>query len=188
MGRYTQGRISDYTQNFINIDVLCDVLTNAQKEAGIKPTFKLKEKYAVENESENTKVDKEEKEEKHKCDGSCNKCNESKLPFHELLGIYEDDDDDEDDFYLCEYCSSLGYKKNYDQSVCDQCTVCLSCNQYDSECSGCSYSRFRDGEYYSNKLTDEELLSESDLSIFNNVSDRNVDKDRLQMSSFSILR
>ena len=24
MGRYTQGRISDYTQNFINIDVLCD--------------------------------------------------------------------------------------------------------------------------------------------------------------------
>ena len=189
MGRYTQGRISDYTQNFINIDVLCDVLSNTQKEAGIEPTFKLKEKYANEaDDSKEEKVETKEKEEVCSCKECHGNCNENKIPFHQLLGIYEDDDDDEDDFYLCEYCSSLGYKKAYDQSICDQCTVCLSCNQYDSECSGCSYSRHRDGDYYSSKLTDAELLSESDLEIFNNVSKRNVDNDRLQINSFSILK
>ena len=187
MGRYTNGRVSDYTQNFINIDVLCDVLSSAQEEVGVEPTFKLKEKYAHINESNTEKVEKKEKEEKHKCNNSCDKCS-SRIPFQELLGVYDDDEDDDDDFYLCEYCSSLGYKKSYDQSRCDQCSVCLSCNQYDTECSGCSYSKYRDGEYYSSKLTENELLSESDLSTFNKVENREVDKERLNISRFSILR
>ena len=44
----------DYTKNFINIDTLCDVLTNTQKEEGIEPTFELKDKYKT--------VEKEEKQ------------------------------------------------------------------------------------------------------------------------------
>lgn len=176
----------DYTKNFINIDTLCDVLTNTQKEEGIEPTFELKDKYKT--------VEKEEKQESQKENIKTEvKDKECPLPekyakFAALLGYDSDDDDDEDDLYVCELCDSLGSCQKYDSGICDSCSVCESCNQYlNDECSGCSYSVYRDGTYYRDKVSESELINSDDLEAFNLIKE-GVSKKRLSMERFSVLK
>ena len=176
------GRL-DFTQNFINIDNLCDAMSIAQEQMGLEPTFELKDVYKVHHEEKKV-VKKEETKEKKPCGKGCGL-------FDVLMGHYSDgEDDDEDDFYLCELCSALsGYEKKYDASICDSCDQCEYCDQYiNEECSGCSYSTFRDGEYYRDKVDASEIIGSEDLDVLTEASSGDISKDRLPVKRFSVLR
>lgn len=176
----------DLTNNFLNIDKLCDVLVTTQKSNGEEISFK--ERTYDDEEPEKPKTSKES--ECHGCGKPCHKENDNptRNRFIGLLEDDDDDDDDEDDFYLCEYCDSLGYRQKYDASRCDSCSVCESCTEYEEgECSGCSYSIYRDGTYYRDRISAEELMESEDTKIFRELESGNISTDRLERSRFSLL-
>lgn len=173
----------DYTRNFINIDTLCDVLTNTQNEEGIKPIFELKDKYKTAEKKEETPKEDKKPEVKKECP-----LPEKYMKYAALIGYDSDEDDDEDDLYVCELCDSLGSCQKYDACVCDSCTCCESCDQYlNDECSGCSYSVYRDGTYYRDKVSESEILNPQDLEAFDLIKS-GVSRKRLSMERFSVLR
>lgn len=175
----------DLTQNFLNIDKLCDVLVTTQKTNGGTTSFRQKT-YDEDDEPEKPKTSKE-----HDCHGCGKPCHQEDNPNkNRFIGLLEDDeeDDDEDDFYLCEYCDSLGYRRKYDASRCDSCSVCESCEEYEEgECSGCSYSIYRDGSYYRDRINANDLMESDDVKIFEELDSGNISNERFDRSRFSLL-
>lgn len=167
----------DVTADGINIDSMLDVYVNAQKEAGMDPGLEECE-FEISNKGDIIRkkpiVDKEDEPEQKKCPGSCNKCGKDskekdddkgfEMPwyFKNKLGLFEDSmsseietNDEDDEVYVCEYCSDIGYKKEYKPYLCDTCNVCETCPEYSSEeCSGCEYSVYRTGRTYAQELSD----------------------------------
>lgn len=168
----------DFTNNWINIDNLCDVLVATQTESGGEVTFESR--YDNNHDCHTCKS---------KChNGSTKPVEDGKNPFIGLIEGGYDDDDDEDDFYLCEYCDALGYRQKYDSTRCDTCTMCESCAEFDNdECSGCSYSIYRDGTYYRERASDDELLEGDDAAIFKQLQDNDITIERFEPSRFSLL-
>lgn len=173
----------DYTKNYINIDTLCDALSTTEEDLGIDKTFELKKEHQKASSDRN-----------HNCSSDCNKCKKGNDVFKDhpygalmksLVGGY---DDDEDDFYMCEMCTGLtGYKKKYNPVICDACTLCETCDQYlHEECSGCSYSTYRDGTYYRDKVDESEILDQDELDAIKDIQGEYVSKRRLPMERFSI--
>jgi hypothetical protein len=143
---------------FIDIDSIIKAYTTAQEAEGITPTFEenvdiLKDKrkeYEIPQEQEQTK--------KRQGGWFCGIFN---------MEIDDFDDEDGDGIYICEYCDKLGYHQKYRPEICDTCQACDSCSQYESgECSGCSFSIYRDGEYYRDKIPESELMTENDMKLF----------------------
>lgn len=180
---------SDYTQSFLNIDTLCTVYSETQKSLGQTPIFK--ERKSPEDESDSDKVKSESVvEETGKCNNECSTCAKKKydlaLTGQFSEGLYDTDDDD-DVVYICEFCNSLGYSKKYRPEICDTCKQCEPCVQYESgECSGCGYSTYRDGQYYRDKLKEEDLFSESDLEVFRSFELDKQGGERLERKPFTI--
>lgn len=169
------GGVRDFTQNFTNIDNLCDVLSNVQQEHGDKPMFELKDEYKILDEMK--KVTN-----KPKCQKNCRFKWERLLDYH-----YDSDDDDDDDIYVCESCSELGSRQKYDPAICDACNVCQMCNEYNNgDCDGCSYSCHRDGQFYRDKIPESEIISERDIELFNKAT-QHTTSERLKRNRFSVL-
>ena len=171
----------DITADGINIDSMLDVYVNTQKESGIDPGLEecefevsnkgdiIRKKPIVDDEP--TK-EQEKKEDGEKCSGNCKSCHcdgedksdkfEKPWYLKNKLGLFEDsmspeieDDEDDDETYVCEYCSDVGYKKEYKSYLCDTCNVCETCTEYaNEECSGCGYSVYRTGRTYSQEMAD----------------------------------
>ena len=181
----TRNSFTDYSRNFINIDTLCDVLSETQREENIKPTFELKDKYkTIEKDVKKEEPQKPETTKPKECP-----LPEKYMKYAALLGVSSDDDDDEEDeLYVCELCDAIGSCQKYDSGICDSCTTCESCNQFlNDECSGCGYSVYRDGRYYRDKVSESELIGSDDLEAFEMIKS-GVSKKRLCMERFSVLK
>ena len=181
----TRNSFTDYSRNFINIDTLCDVLSETQREENIKPTFELKDKYkTIEKDVKKEEPQKPETTKPKDCP-----LPEKYMKYAALLGVSSDDDDDEEDeLYVCELCDAIGSCQKYDSGLCDSCTTCESCNQFlNDECSGCGYSVYRDGRYYRDKVSESELIGSDDLEAFEMIKS-GVSKKRLCMERFSVLK
>ena len=183
---FQSGSAIDITNNFLNIDKLCDVLVTTQKSNGESTSFRQKT-FDDDEEPQKPKTSKE-----HECHGCGKSCQKEDDPTrNRFIGLLESDDyddDDEDDFYLCEYCDALGYRQKYDASRCDMCSVCESCAEYEEgECSGCSYSIYRDGSYYRDRINADELMESDDTKIFKELESGSVSEERLERSRFSLL-
>lgn len=187
MGQYREYKkniVDVASSNFIDIDTLVSVYTETQKMLGVPPIFKEGTKQMAE----------ENKEEDKTCNHECTTCKKSKKTKPEgfdfkMQGISVDDeyDSDEDDFFVCDICTALGYRRQYKPDICDSCKRCESCRMYlDDDCSGCSYSTYRDGEFYRNKLSDSELFSEYDLEVFESMKLDEKGGTRYEMTRFSI--
>ena len=168
----------DVTADSINIDSMLDVYVNTQKEAGINPgleecEFEISNRGDIIRKKPIVNDDDDNKPEEKECSGSCKKCGchdkkeqsgAFEIPWYlkNKLGLFEDSmsseidtSDDSDEVYVCEYCSDIGYKKEYKPYLCDTCNVCETCPEYSSEeCSGCEYSIYRTGKTYSQELAD----------------------------------
>lgn len=168
------GRIQSYGNDtagiFTDIDKVLDAFTQAEKAEGVEPTF----------EEADIKLNGT-KDRTSQCDSkTCDKrmCLEKKKKsawfsgnFDLSLQDYDDDDEDEEQSYICEYCDALGYHQKYKPELCDTCSLCEQCSEYiDESCSGCSYSIYRDGEYYRDKMSESELLPETDLELFQDLN------------------
>lgn len=143
---------------YTNIDKLIDAFNSAQEAEGIKKTF-------AEDENVGKSVSK-------RSDNNIQLPEQTKKKGGWFCGVFmtEDDDFDDDDengIYVCEYCDKLGYHQKYRPEICDSCRACDTCNQYEiGDCSGCSYSIYRDGEYYRDKISESELMSDKDIELF----------------------
>lgn len=189
--KYDLGRnsVNFYAESFVNIDTLCSVYSNVQQSLGQTPVFKEKGENNKETDSQQNKVVETKN---HDCDcKSCNaKCDKAKKFDFRLNGIFGDGDiieSDEDEDYICEFCGALGYGQKYVPEICDSCTVCASCTEYQNdECSGCSYSVYRDGTYYRDKMSETDLFSENDLETFNSLKLDTKGGEWLKNNTFTI--
>ena len=181
-------RMIDLTETNVNIDALLDVFVETQKANGMDPMMEECE-FDIDNDGKITKVQtkKEDKKESAHCSGNCDggcshHCHPEKkssedggIPWYmqNRLGLFEDsmspelEDqlEDDDDIYVCEYCSDIGYKKEYKSYLCDTCNVCETCPEFENEeCSGCTFSMYRTGRPYSAELASrgEEVALEDD--------------------------
>lgn len=162
----------NFAQSFVNIDTLCSVYATTQQSLGQTPVFK--EKGEIDKKGENT--ESSETQTSHGCDcRSCEKsCGKSTKKYDfSLNGLFGDghiSEEDDDQDYICEYCGALGYKQKYIPEICDSCTQCSTCTEYiNDECSGCSYSIYRDGTYYRDKMSEKDLFDETDLEMFESI-------------------
>lgn len=181
----------DLTGHQVDIDKVIDTYLIVQKEHGNEKIVELKEKDFEDIIGNNNGT----------CDSKkCSTCkSHCKSNQHEdsseaqenkvtnLMAGKFVDDEDEDDLYVCEYCTAIGYSEKYQSDLCDDCTCCETCSEYiDGDCDGCSYSVFRDGEYYYTKLGIEQLLCAEDLDIINSIGEEKV-LQRFNPSSFTVL-
>ena len=190
----------DMTESNINIDAMLDVYVNAQKDAGIDPGLEECELEVDKRGSivrKKPKLDEEPVKDKPKCSscGSCKseKSNKPELPWYMVnrLGLFEDsmspeidDGDDDDETYICEYCTDIGYKKEYKPYMCDTCDVCSTCPEYENnDCSGCGYSIYRTGRLYSQELANrgEEIpLDADEKEIIDYVNNPDIVKEEIE--------
>ena len=166
MARYHHDYRSGDDRSFINIDDILRVFSSAEKAEGLPETFKQ----VVPDKEEKPKCDKRESDTKTDIP------KEKKLTpfacgnFDMSLDGSDSIDEDDDGIYVCDMCDRLGYSGKYIPEICDTCKACAACNEYDEgECSGCSYSIYRDGEYYHEKLPESELINEHDRELFNSL-------------------
>lgn len=169
MASYREYRTGDNARMFINIDDILQAFSSAERAEGLPETFKQ----IVSDKPTKSKCDKCKAE---KCEVEFEEkiTEKKKTPF--ACGNFDmsldgaDIDDEDDDIYVCDMCDKLGYSGKYIPEICDTCKACAGCNEYDDgECSGCSYSVYRDGEYYHDKLPESELISAEDIQLFNDL-------------------
>lgn len=185
--------LTDFNNNFTNIDTLLEAITKMQELEGIEPTFKESEYYK-------TKKDPD-KDEKSKCSHNCKACNakcsnrdenikeRNGGRFLQPFSTFEVEDDNDGEVYVCEYCDVPGYSRRYKPETCDSCTICESCNEYvNDECSGCEYSPIRDGIYYRDKLPENAFIADEELSVLNNLEYGKEGGERFTRGSFSVLK
>lgn len=80
------------------------------------------------------------------------------------------DDYDNAPTYICEYCSKIGRNRRYNAIICDNCSECVNCEQFlRKECSGCEYSRWREGVPYGQLNKEAVSISTNDSLIINDV-------------------
>ena len=85
--------------------------------------------------------------------------------YNKTFGIYDSDDDD-DDFYVCDFCTDLGYSGKYKPYLCDNCTKCETCSDFSNgSCDGCSYSKTRTGSLYSEQLSRDQIIDSDDIAL-----------------------
>lgn len=102
-------------------------------------------------------------------------------------GIFGTEDDDDDDTYVCEYCTNLGYSGKYKAHICDNCTKCEGCSDFiNGNCDGCSFSKTRTGQLYSETLGLDQIVDPDDLEILEE-SKNNYESRRRKFGGFSIL-
>ena len=172
-----RSRSIDLTESMINIDTLLDVYVQTQRDNGADPGLEECE-ITIDNDGE-MHIEKPKHKEEDKCSGSCKSCNgschskesskneseEDEKPWLHLnkLGLFEDCmsseleqmDDDDGETYVCEYCSDIGFRKEYKPYICDTCNICETCVEFENgECSGCGYSIYPNGKPYSALLAE----------------------------------
>lgn len=186
----------DLTRGKIDIDSLLDIVCSAQEEANRPVTLK-EAKYnmmGLKIKSDEAYKDDEGKGcSPTKCGGCSSKCGTSNTRDEEY-NIWDPankyrDDDDEDDEYICDYCNRIGYSLKYSPDICDECNACETCGKYEREdCDGCSYSVWRDGVRYGDKLSMEDTLSQYDIDVINDLSNelRDPKSERLRSTGFTI--
>lgn len=208
----------DLTESSVNIDSLLDVYVETQKANGVDPGF---EESVIEVTSSGSFVkvksdepSRDEPKQKEtpckKCGGgeSCgNECKEEKSDKYKLpeymvnkMGLFDNDmspeiydGEEDDDAYICEYCTELGYRKEYKSYICDMCRVCETCPEFENdECSGCTFSSYRTGQLYSDVLRnsgDNSYLEDDEKEIIDGIKgDAFKDSDvRKPDTSFTIL-
>ena len=103
-------------------------------------------------------------------------------------GIFGNEDgDDDDDTYVCEYCSNLGYSGKYKAHICDNCTKCEGCSDFiNGSCDGCTFSKTRTGQLYSETLGLDQIVDPDDLEILEE-SKNTHESRRRKFGGFSIL-
>lgn len=187
----------DFTRGKIDIDSLLDIVCSAQKDADQPVTLK-EAKYNMMGLKVKNDEAYEEKEETTGCKSGCggcpSKCGSSKKERDEDYNIWDPankykDDEDDDDEYVCDYCNRIGYGLKYSPDICDECNECESCGKFArEECDGCSYSIWRDGKRYGDKLSMEDVLSDYDISVINELSDelREPKIGRLPSTGFTV--
>lgn len=197
-------RTIDLTEFNINIDDLLDVYKDALNEAGVE-TGLVESNLDVDSKGNVYKVSTTKDESKKGC-SKCGKCDtEAKKQSGDIyhsnytsgLGKFSDFmspelEEDDDGIYVCEYCTELGYKKEYTPYLCDECVACETCSELESgDCSGCTFSSYRTGRLYSEELRNNgqevpldeenvELMLKFDTEVYDNVR-------RTPSESFSVL-
>ena len=170
MASYHREYVRDRSNNrvFVNIDDLMRVFSSAEKAEGLPETFKLRTPDAEPTKCASCEPSKD-------CNCQSKPVEKKLTPF--ACGSFDmslngtDVGDDEDGIYVCDMCDRIGYSGKYVPEVCDTCKACAGCNEYDmGDCSGCSYSVYRDGEYYHEKLPESELISDRDIQLFNELN------------------
>lgn len=165
----------DMSGHLINIDTILDSIVDAEKEHGQEPSVEL----AVYDRSTGNKYRRFQKRSPEE-EEAMERSRKANNPERETTKISRDGTpvhDPEDDLYICEYCGKLrtplGKKyPKYDMVVCDSCQECLGCVEFaEYECSGCSYSRFREGVPYSELVSLNDTLSEHDMQVIMEVEE-----------------
>jgi hypothetical protein len=157
------------SRSFVNIDDLMRVFSSAERAEGLPETFTLRV-------PEDTPTKCSSCKSNGKCASSPKPVERKMTPFQ--CGNFDmsldgtDVEDDDDGIYVCDLCERIGYSGKYVPEICDTCKACAGCNEYDTgECSGCSYSVYRDGEYYHEKLPESDLISERDFELFSELNE-----------------
>lgn len=103
-------------------------------------------------------------------------------------GVFGNEDgDDDDDTYVCEYCTNLGYSGKYKAHICDNCTKCEGCSDFiNGHCDGCTFSKTRTGQLYSETLGLNQIVDPDDLEILEE-SKNTHESRRRKFGGFSIL-
>lgn len=188
---------SNFDTKSKNIDNLIDMLIDVQKENGIEPTMRealfdpvTKERV---NRFKRKRLEKagvdltEYGETPSKCSG-CNKgCKDGENHISNIergVFVYNENDliDEEEGDYVCEFCTKIGHKAQYQPDICDTCDDCEGCTDYASgSCDGCGYSVTYNGGYsygqtsnVSTELKSEDSLLLEDIS--NGGPDYDVEK------------
>ena len=187
----------DLTDMNANIDSLLDVYINTQKEHGIDVGM-VECDVSIDVDGRIIKEKKKDVEKKetveHKCHGECHskctakekECDTIPWYFKNTMGLFGEDasdeleeEDDGDDKYICEYCTEVGYRKEYKSYICDTCTSCETCAEYTSgDCDGCTYSMYRTGELYSLTLAkngDDSYLVEDERKLIKDIQEGRYD-------------
>lgn len=191
----------DLTRGKINIDNLLDIVCSAQEEANKPVTLKEAKYNMMGMKIKSDEAYKDDDKEtagcsKSSCRGCPSKCGKTSpkerdedYNIWDPANKYTSDDEDDDDEYICDYCNRIGYGLKYSPDICDECNECESCGKYArEECDGCSYSIWRDGKRYGDKLSMEDTLSEYDIAIINELSDelREPKYERLTSTGFTV--
>lgn len=184
--------MTDFNNNFTNIDTLLDAVTKMQESEGIETTFK---EIGTKAETDDSIKETNKQSCSHNCKTCGSNCNteqepkEKKTGFLKPFSTFVDDDTDDAEPYICEYCETPGYNRRYKPEICDTCTQCEACTEYvNGECSGCEYSVIRDGMYYRDKLPESAFIEEDELSVLNNLKYGQVGGERFTRGSFSVLK
>ena len=187
----------DLTETNVNIDNLLDVYIQTQKENGVDVGM-VEIDVTIDDNGKviRDKFGHHQREEPKKscdtCHASCEKKDPPKktdnIPWYlkNNMGLFGEDASDEleteevgDDKYICEFCSEIGYKKEYKAYICDTCRACETCTEYDSQdCDGCSYSMYRTGELYSRELAkkgDQSYLEKDEQDLIASIELRSFD-------------
>ena len=174
-----QKRYINIAEYNIDIDQLLDVYKTVQDEAGID-TGLVERDVVIDNDGsiktvkatdDQKKTPHEQEKDHHGCGGDCDgKCGKAcgshditDMSYESRLGTFADirspeieADDDDNSKYICEYCTELGFHKEYIPRMCDSCSACDECSEFEAgECSGCSYSSYRTGRLYSEELKEK---------------------------------
>lgn len=159
------------------IDDMITALETARSKAHLPPLFTKREisvldKYeSLQNIAQ--KNDKQEQEDEQEINQFYKDIGLDDL-YYSPLGMrddekFDDDDDDDDECSICYLCRALNYKRDYNQSLCDSCTKCVTCSEYeDEECIGCKYSRYIDGKPYWTKIDSTLVIGTHDEDLYSN--------------------
>lgn len=189
-------RSIDLTETGLNIDDLLDVYVRTQKENGMDPHMKEVD-VIIDNDGKVVRDKFGHYEESHEKKKPCQECahpcmattTEETVPWYmrNRMGLFGEDasselEDDEDDGpYICEYCSEIGFKKEYKPYICDTCTACESCTEFESQdCDGCGYSKYRTGQFYSQVLAksgDQSYLDEGEQELIDEIQSGDYEDD-----------
>ena len=187
----------DFSDNgVLNIDTIMDAIVDSRKMSGIEgsPEEAVYDEFTGRRYRRFQKRSKKEEdayqELKKSMVSTNNRASQKGYNKEELaraavgLGCYEritSQFDDADEYnnaptYTCEYCSKLSRNKKYNPVICDNCSECLNCNQFSKECSGCEYSRWREGTTYGRLIGMEQVMSEEDMEILDDINE-SMDND-----------
>lgn len=193
----------DLTETGINIDSLFDVYVQTQRETGKDPG--LEERDMIVDDQGNLvrshkPKEKPKQEQPSPAASPCMEASECPKRKSYSLGHFEDsmseelEEGEDEGPYVCEYCSDIGFKKEYKPHLCDTCDTCGTCSEYkNDECSGCEYSIYRTGRTYGEELRSlgmEVPLEKEEQHILETIRNKNYEEDqelRMPSSQFTVL-
>lgn len=181
------GREIDLTETGINIDSLFDVYVQTQREAGKDPQLEERD-IIVDDRGNLVRSYKEKTKQETKpvpskpCMMKCPKRKSYNLGSFEDSMSDELEEGEEEGPYVCEYCSDIGFKKEYKPHLCDTCDTCGTCSEYQNEeCCGCEYSIYRTGRTYGEELRSlgmEIPLDQEEQEILESIRTRRYEEDQ----------